>query len=49
MSERTKANLNIDKDLWKEFKIYAVREGRTMTDILVDFIKRTLEYKSNKK
>ena len=42
-------NFEIPQELHKEFKIYSIREGRDMRDILVDFIKTGLKCSQKQK
>lgn len=38
-------SVKLDDELHKRLKIYAVKQGRTVTDIIIELVKKELESK----
>jgi len=43
MGEIMRLNFVVENDLYSEFKAYCARKGRTMTDVILEFISSALE------
>jgi predicted DNA-binding ribbon-helix-helix protein len=42
MSKQTVTSIRVDEELWKEAKIYAIRNGITLADLLEKLLKEEL-------
>lgn len=43
MSEKIRATVLVDRDLWKEFRMLALKDDKTATDLINDYVEKYVE------